>query len=38
MEQRGKNSQRLDIDLQTYEQGQFQSARVWESAAGYAQQ
>lgn len=26
----------LDIDLHTYEQCHFQSARVWESAAGYA--
>lgn len=26
----------LDIDLHTYEQTHFQSARVWESAAGYA--
>ena len=26
----------LDIDLQTYEQANFQAARVWESAAGYA--
>lgn len=26
----------LDIDLQTYEQLHFQSARVWESAAGYS--
>jgi len=26
----------LDVDLQTYEQQHFQSARVWESAAGYA--
>lgn len=26
----------LDVDLQTYEQLHFQSARVWESAAGYA--
>ena len=26
----------LDIDLQTFEQCHFQSARVWESAAGYA--
>ena len=26
----------LDIDLQTYEQTNFQAARVWESAAGYA--
>lgn len=26
----------LDVDLQTYEQFHFQSARVWESAAGYS--
>jgi chemotaxis protein MotA len=26
----------LDVDLHTYEQCHFQSARVWESAAGYA--
>lgn len=26
----------LEIDLQTFEQQHFQSARVWESAAGYA--
>lgn len=26
----------LDVDLHTYEQHHFQSARVWESAAGYA--
>jgi chemotaxis protein MotA len=26
----------MDIDLQTYEQLNFQAARVWESAAGYA--
>jgi chemotaxis protein MotA len=26
----------LDVDLQTYEQCHFQSARVWESAAGYS--
>ncbi len=26
----------MDIDLQTFEQFHFQSARVWESAAGYA--
>jgi chemotaxis protein MotA len=26
----------LDVDLQTYEQFNFQAARVWESAAGYA--
>ena len=26
----------LDVDLHTYEQSHFQSARVWESAAGYA--
>jgi chemotaxis protein MotA len=26
----------LEIDLQTYEQLNFQAARVWESAAGYA--
>lgn len=26
----------LEVDLQTYEQTHFQSARVWESAAGYS--
>ena len=26
----------MEVDLQTYEQMNFQSARVWESAAGYA--
>ena len=26
----------LEVDIQTYEQSRWQSARVWESAAGYA--
>jgi len=26
----------LEVDLHTYEQSHFQSARVWESAAGYS--